>query len=120
VHRALKNEPITIYGDGEQTRDFIFVKDIAAANAYFATESTATGVFNVAYGGKITINDLAKNICELTGSRSEIRHAAERAGDVKHSMAAVERLRAAGFTPRGNLAEGLGATVEFFRKKGAA
>ena len=119
IDRALKHEPIAIYGDGEQTRDFIFVKDIAAANAYFATESSATGVFNVAYGGKITINDLAATICTLTGSRSEITHAPERAGDVKHSMAAVDRLRVAGFKPKGSLPEGLQATVECFRKRRA-
>lgn len=117
IHRALKHEPITIYGDGEQTRDFIYVKDIAAANAFFATQSPATGVFNVAYGQKITINNLCQTICQLTGSRSEIKHAAERAGDVKHSMAAVERLRAAGFVAQGSLPGGLAATVEFFKNK---
>ena len=115
IHRALKHEPIIIHGDGEQTRDFIYVKDIAAANAFFATQSPATGVFNVAYGQRITINELAATICRLTGSRSEMRHSEPRAGDVKHSMAAVDRLREAGFAPRGSLAEGLKATVEFFR-----
>jgi UDP-glucose 4-epimerase len=120
IDRALRNEPITIYGDGEQTRDFIFVKDIAAANAYFATKSPTTGVFNVAYGRKITINDLCATICRLTESKSVIKHAPERAGDVKHSMAAVEKIRAAGFTPEGNLADGLQATINFFKRKAAA
>ncbi len=115
IHRALKDEPITVYGDGEQTRDFIFVKDIAAANAYFATQSPATGVFNVAYGKKITINDLCRTICQLTGSKSEIKHAPERAGDVKHSMAAIEKLNAAGFAAQGNLTDGLKATIGFFQ-----
>lgn len=117
IHRALRHEPITIYGDGGQTRDFIYVKDIARANAFLATESPATGVFNVAYGGRITIKELAGTICRLTGSRSEIRHAPERAGDVKHSQAAIDRLRATGFVPGGSLASGLEATVEFFRQK---
>lgn len=117
IDRALKHEPITIYGDGEQTRDFIYVKDVAAANAYFAAQSLATGVFNVAYGKKITVNDLCTEICRLTQSKSPIQHAPERAGDVKHSMAAVEKIRAAGFAPRGSLAEGLQATIEFFRRK---
>jgi UDP-glucose 4-epimerase len=117
IHRALKNEPITIYGDGEQTRDFIYVKDIVAANAYFAIQSAATGVFNVAYGGKITINDLCLKICHLTGSQSEIKHTGERAGDVKHSVAAVDKLKAAGFVPAGSLAAGLSATVNFFRQQ---
>jgi UDP-glucose 4-epimerase len=117
IDRAVKNQTITIYGDGEQTRDFIYVKDIAAANAFFATESTETGVFNVAYGGRITINDLAKSICRLTGSHSEIKHAAERPGDVKHSQAAIDRLRSAGFAPKGSLMEGLQDTITFFQSR---
>jgi UDP-glucose 4-epimerase len=114
IDRALKHEPINIYGDGEQTRDFIQVTDIAAANVFFAMQSAATGVFNVAYGQRVTINELAATICRLTGSRSEIRHAAERSGDVKHSLAAIEKLRATGFVPKGNLSDGLQATVKAF------
>lgn len=115
VAKALANEPLTIYGDGEQTRDFIYVKDIARANAFFATESTATGVHNIAYGGVITINDLARKIIQLTGSRSEILHQAERAGDVKHSYAAIDKLKATGFKPCSNFDEGLAATIKYFR-----
>ncbi|MEI8291149.1 MAG: NAD-dependent epimerase/dehydratase family protein [Verrucomicrobiota bacterium] len=117
IDRAVKHLPITIYGDGDQTRDFIFVKDIASANAFFATQSKATGVFNVAYGRRITIKELATTIVQLTGSRSEIKHAPERAGDVKHSLAAIDRLRAAGFTPTSNFANGLSATIQFFQNK---
>jgi UDP-glucose 4-epimerase len=117
IDRALKNQPITIYGDGEQTRDFIYVKDVVAANAFFATQSPATGVFNVACGRDITIKDLTQKICALTGSKSEIRHAPERAGDVKHSLAAIDKLRAAGFTPTSNFAEGLAATIPFFKSR---
>ena len=115
IHRALRNEPITIYGDGEQTRDFIYVKDIATANAFLATESEASGVLNVACGRKITINDLCRTLRKIIGSSSTVEHAAPRAGDVKHSMASVERLRAAGFTPQGNFLEDLGQTMSFFR-----
>ncbi|MGN6554084.1 MAG: NAD-dependent epimerase/dehydratase family protein [Verrucomicrobiota bacterium] len=116
IERAVKNQPITIYGDGEQTRDFVYVKDIVAANVFFATASAATGVFNVAYGQRISIKELASKLCALTGSRSEIKHAAERSGDVKHSLAAIDRLRATGFTPTSNFADGLQATIEFFQK----
>jgi len=84
---------------------------------FLATQSKATGVFNVAYGKKITINELAKTICRLTGSKSEIRHAAERAGDVKHSLASVEKLKAAGFEPRSNFSDGLQQTIQFFSAK---
>ncbi len=116
IAKAIRNEPLTIFGDGEQTRDFIFVKDIVAANLHFALHSDATGVFNVAYGGRITINDLARRIVELTGSKSEIRHLPERLGDVKHSLAAVDKLRATGFRPGADFAAGLEQTIAFFAK----
>jgi UDP-glucose 4-epimerase len=117
VDRALRNEPIMIHGDGEQTRDFIFVKDIVAANVFFATSSPATGVFNVAYGQRTTIKELAATICRLTDSRSEIIHAAERPGDVKHSLASVDKLRAAGFVPAASFQDGLQATIKYFHEK---
>jgi len=120
IDRAVKNEPITIHGDGEQTRDFIYVKDIVAANAFFATESKAMGVYNVAYGQRITINDLAQTICRLTGSRSEIKHSPPRPGDVKHSLASIDKIRATGFKPASNFGDGLRATIDFFRMKLAA
>ena len=117
IDRAVKHEPITIYGDGEQTRDFIYVKDIAAANGHFAMQSSATGVFNVACGGKITIQSLAEMVCQLTGSKSEIKHAPERAGDVKHSQASIEKLRAAGFVPSQRFGDGLKETIQYFKNR---
>ncbi len=66
IEKAIRNEPITIFGDGQQTRDFIYVKDVVAANAFFALKSQATGVFNVACGRQITITDLALTIRNLT------------------------------------------------------
>jgi len=117
ISKALRNEPITIFGDGEQTRDFIYVKDIAAANAFFATESPETGVFNVAYGGRISINDLAKKIIAILGSKSEIIYKDERPGDVKHSTAAIDKLKRAGFTPSSNFDKGLEATVAYFKSQ---
>ncbi len=114
--RAVAGEPITIYGDGEQTRDFIYVKDIAAANAFMAL-SDCTGVHNVAYGGRITINDLVRTILRLTGSNSKVEYRPERAGDVRHSMAAVEKLQATGFRSAHTFDEGLRATIEYFSSK---
>ena len=116
IHQALRHEPISIHGDGEQTRDFIYVKDIVAANADFAMQTPATGVFNVANGHATSINDLAGTICRLTGSRSEIRHAPERAGDVKHSLASIAKLRAAGFVPSCDFDTGLETTIEHFKQ----
>lgn len=116
VFKALRNEPITIFGDGEQTRDFIYVKDIVAANVHLAT-SEYTGVHNVAYGGQITINQLAKKIIAYTGSKSQIQYLPPRAGDVKHSRAAVDKLAATGFKPTSDFERGLEKTVDFFSKK---
>jgi UDP-glucose 4-epimerase len=114
IHQALRNEPITIYGDGTQTRDFISVRDVARANAFFATESQATGVFNVARGGALSILDLARRIVRLTGSRSQILHAAERPGDVRHSTASLEKLTAAGFSPGMDFDKALEETIASF------
>lgn len=115
ISKAVANEPITVYGDGEQTRDFIYVKDIVAANVFMATHEH-TGVFNVAYGGRITINKLLDTIKKITKSHSEVKYLPERAGDVKHSMAAVDKLNATGFKPQNDFASGLADTIEYFTK----
>ncbi|PYL23950.1 MAG: dTDP-glucose 4,6-dehydratase [Verrucomicrobia bacterium] len=117
IEKAIKNEPITIFGDGRQTRDFIYVKDVAAANAFFALKSQATGVFNVALGRQITITDLALTIRNLTKSRSAIDYGAERPADVKHSVAGVDKIHAAGFRPVCGLTGGLRTTIQFFSKE---
>ena len=114
--KALNNEQISVYGDGEQTRDFIYVKDVVAANAFLAL-SANTGVFNVAYGKKITINNLIAEIKDVTKSSSPVEYLPERAGDVKHSMAAIDRLQATGFVPQNDFAAGLAATVDYFSRK---
>ncbi len=83
INKALKNEDIVIFGDGEQTRDFIYVKDIVKANIFAA--KFGGDIFNVSTGKSITINQLAEKIIRLTGSKSKIVHTDPRPGDVKHS-----------------------------------
>ena len=114
--KAVANEDITIYGDGEQTRDFIYVKDIVEANVFMAMNDF-TGVYNIAYGKKITINDLVKEIVKVTNSKSKVVHLDERPGDVKHSMAGVEKLSSTGFKPKHTFAEGMKKTIAFFQNK---
>ena len=114
--KAVANEDITIYGDGEQTRDFIYVKDIVEANVFMAMNDF-TGVYNIAYGKKITINDLVKEIVKVTNSQSKVVHLNERPGDVKHSMAGVEKLASTGFKPKHTFAEGMEKTIAFFQSK---
>ena len=113
IDKALKNEPITIFSDGEQTRDFVYVKDVVAANVYLAQTKELSGLYNVAYGKSITVNKLAKKIIELTDSKSEIAYAPTRPGDVKHSRAAVEKLNTAGLTLSDNFDFGLMSTINF-------
>lgn len=115
VTRALRNEPLIIFGDGEQTRDFIHVVDVARANVFFALESDANGVFNVASGRRLTINELAQSIRSLTHSTSELQWVAARAGDIRHSVAKIDNLRATGFTPVMDFETGLNETIEFFK-----
>ena len=117
IVKATRNESIMIFGDGYQTRDFIYVDDVVAANAFFALESQATGIFNVACGRPITVTDLALTIRKLTKSSCTIDYGAERPGDVKHSVASIDKMRTAGFRPVCGLARGLRTTIQFFRKE---
>jgi UDP-glucose 4-epimerase len=117
IEKAVRNEDITVFGDGGQTRDFIYVKDIVGALSFAVETPGVTGVFNAGYGGQITINDLASGLISAAGSSSKVLHAAERAGDVRHSRASADKLRAAGWSPRHTLEEGLGVTLEHFKGK---
>ena len=116
IEKAIRDEPITIFGDGRQTRDFIYVEDVVAANAFFALKSQATGIFNVACGRQITVTDLALTIRKITKSSCTIDYGVERPGDVKHSLAGIDKMHTAGFRPVCDLAAGLRATIEFFSK----
>jgi UDP-glucose 4-epimerase len=115
IEKAIKGEDITIFGDGEQTRDFIYVKDIVGALTFAAETPGVTGVFNAGYGGQITINRLAGQLVANAGSASKVLHAPERPGDVKHSRASADKLIAAGWKPRHTLEEGLAATFDYFK-----
>ncbi|MGJ8642795.1 MAG: NAD-dependent epimerase/dehydratase family protein [Luteolibacter sp.] len=110
LRKALDNLPISIFGDGEQTRDFIYVKDIVSA-LVFASENPISGAFNAGYGTQMTINDLAQHIISLTGSSSEIQYLPVRAGDVRHSRSSVAKLFSAGWKPSFTLADALKSTV---------
>lgn len=107
IQKALSGSDITIFGDGGQTRDFIHVSDIAAALEHCATRQDIHGTYNAGRGDSITILELAAMIQRLTSSTSVIRHLPERAGDVRHSRASIEKLTATGFEPRTTLESGL-------------
>ncbi len=113
--RALAGKPLTVYGDGGQTRDFISVKDIAGALDFIAG-SGETGVFNAGYGSSITVLELANRILALAGSGSAIEHAPVRAGDIRHSTSDPGKLFRSGWVPEHGLEEALGETVAAMRE----
>lgn len=108
AHRALRGLPLVIYGDGEQTRDFINVRDVAMANYRAAMARGVSGAFNIASGTRVTINALASMLADAGGLEVAVEHAPPRKGDVRHSLADVSAARAAfGFDPTVALEPGL-------------
>lgn len=112
IEKALQGEPLRVFGDGEQTRDFIFVQDIVSALEFCALTEGHTGVCNCGYGNSLSLNSLIEKILSATKSNSTIRHEEERAGDIKHSLASVQKLRQAGWVPDSGLEAGLRATLD--------
>ena len=115
IERALAGQTITIYGDGEQTRDFIYVKDVVGALVFAATHPDLHGAHNVGYGDQITIRALAERIVATADTAAPLVFGPQRAGDVRHSRAGVDKLRAAGWRPAHGLDDGIAATFAFFR-----
>ncbi|MDR2863549.1 MAG: NAD-dependent epimerase/dehydratase family protein [Puniceicoccales bacterium] len=115
IERAMRGEPLPLFGDGGQTRDFIYVKDIVSALAFAAETQGLAGVFNAGYGMQTTIAALAGKIIEQTGSSSRIDYRPVRDGDVRHSTACADKLRAAGWKPVHSFDEGLSATLREWR-----
>jgi nucleoside-diphosphate-sugar epimerase len=107
-----------IHGDGEQTRDFTYVADVVSANLACCTapESAAGGVYNVAWGRRTSINELARTIAQLLGKKIEPVHTPSRAGDVRDSQADSTRARTMlGWKPAVTFEDGLARTVEWFK-----
>jgi UDP-glucose 4-epimerase len=104
IDRARQNLPLPIYGDGEQTRDYVFVDDVVKATI-FAT--LLTGVYNVGSGQSVSVNDLAKTIIKLTKSKSIVEYHAARKGDPLYTRANINKIRKEGFYPLWKIKEGL-------------
>jgi UDP-glucose 4-epimerase len=116
ITRMLARTPPIIYGDGTQTRDFSFVRDVATANLQ-AMERTVEGVFNIASGERISINELATIVMELIGVTCAVVHDEPRPGDIRDSLADISLARAKlSFEPAYTLIEGLEETILWFRK----
>ena len=117
AHRVLHGDPITIFGDGEQTRDFVNVRDVARANLRAAQTAGLSGAFNVASATRITINRLAELVTRESGGGAAVQYAAPRQGDVRHSLADISAAQAAfGYQPSVDLEEGLREYMEWCRR----
>ena len=115
VHSLINNKQAIIYGDGEQSRDFVYVKDIVKANIA-AAESNYNGVVNIASGKAITINQLYKIIKDTIGSNLDPIYKEERPGDIKHSLANVENMKKIEFDiDSSNFTNNLEKTVNWFK-----
>ena len=113
-NRAIHGQKIRIFGDGEQSRDFVYVDDVVKVNAFFM-ENDLEGVYNVATGKTVTINELVKRILFVTDSQSEVEYLPERPGDIRHLQASTDKLHGAGVRCDANFAASLGATLNYYK-----
>jgi UDP-glucose 4-epimerase len=117
ITRILSHENPVIYGDGTQTRDFIYVKDVAEANIQ-AMESNAEGVYNIAYGQQTSLNTLAELIMTITGIHTKPIYGTVRPGDIHDSLADSSRAcDAFGFNPRYTIKTGLMETIQWYQNR---
>lgn len=121
IRRSLSNEPMVIYGDGMQTRDFIYVEDLCDCIHRAATADGIGGeVFQVAIGAETAILDLAELVKKVTGAESEIRFEPKRAGEIYKSWADISKARRVlGFDPQIDLEKGITRTVDWYRENWA-
>jgi UDP-glucose 4-epimerase len=119
IGALLAGDPVTVYGDGRQTRDFTFITDAVAANLAAAVRGAPGGVYNIGGGARVTVRECLDLLVGLVG-RGEARYEARQHGDVTHTYADTSRARAElDFTPRVPLAAGLARQVEWQRALGA-
>ncbi|HTJ85236.1 MAG TPA: SDR family oxidoreductase [Polyangiaceae bacterium] len=126
VDRAISGRPIEIFGDGEQTRDFCFVKNTVRANLLAATTSKKLSgeVVNIAGGRRIALNELCKEIGRALGRDVSVQHGEPRVGDIRHSLGDITKAgELIGYTPEVRWEDGIAPTIAYLtalRDKGLA
>lgn len=117
ITKLLHHESPVIYGDGTQTRDFTYVKDVVQANIR-AMDRQVQGIFNVAYGSRISLVDLARIIMESIGEEHPILFEPPRSGDIHDSLAAISAAQNAfGYAPEYTVKTGLEETIQWYRRQ---
>ncbi len=117
INSIINNEIPTIYGDGSQSRDFTYVKDVVRANLAACISKRAAGeTFNIANGKRVSVNDIARKIAEVLGKDIRPAYKRERSGDVKHSLADISKAKdILEYEPKYDFESGLKETIEWFR-----
>lgn len=110
--RAKKGLPVTIYGDGRQTRDFVFVQDVVQANILAALKAQNGEVYNVASGAGVSVLEAADMLEKITKRKVKRVFAPARAGDIAHSRADISKIKKLGFRPKVGLRRGLADVLE--------
>lgn len=121
IASLLDGKQVTIFGDGKQSRDFTCVENVTEANLLAAkADGVSGGVFNIAYGNRLSVNGLARLLAEIVGADPQLepRYAAPRPGDVLHSQADVLKTRERlGYEAKVDTREGFERTVEWYKLK---
>ena len=119
IRSLLSDQPPTIYGDGEQSRDFTYIDNVVQANlnACYAPQDVLGEAINIACGLRTTINQLYSHLCELMDKRTKPLYLPPRAGDVKHSLADIRKaVDSLSYTPQVNVITGLKKSINWFAK----
>lgn len=116
TRKMLANEPITVFGDGEQTRDFTYIEDVVEGNVALLSNKITNGkVLNIGHGNQITLNDLIYNLKSITGSRSDVKYVESQKGDAKDTHSDVKlACELIGFEPKTVILDGLKKYVDYF------
>lgn len=114
IEKALKNEDIMIFGNGNQTRDFIYVDDVVKANM-LALDTELDDVFNVSSNTQYSVNEVAEKILQYTNSESKTIHADPIKGEMLHTRLNADKLKLHGWNPTWNIDGGIQTTIDYFK-----
>lgn len=116
IDQALSGNDITIHGEGDQTRDFVYIDDIAQANLRASTTNAVGKAYNIGTGSSVTIRELAELIQDITDTSSDIVHTESRSGDIEHSEADISQAqKRLNYEPTVSLRDGLKQTIDWYR-----
>lgn len=117
ISSALDGKDIVVYGDGTQTRDFVYVEDVVDINMLAMTSGINNGIYNVGSGRGMTINRLAGLVIENCNSGSQIRHEDGKTGDIRYSLADISKIKKdLGWYPKYDFGEALSKTVRWYKQ----